>query len=84
MILNFKKAQLKKEARTANPGDQSAVQSKIIDLLSTGKITPQECAELLAAIYKPKAAQNADDPAAPKPGIPIPPESPALMGERNE
>ncbi len=37
---------------------ESAVQSKIIDLLSNGKITPQECAELLAAIYKPKETKG--------------------------
>lgn len=33
--------------------DHTAVQCKILDLLRTGKITPQECVDLLTAVHKP-------------------------------
>lgn len=51
--------------------DQAAVQSKILELLSTGKITPQECVDLLTAVHKPANGKQAD--ALP----PDPPEQPS-------
>ncbi|MBN2326866.1 MAG: hypothetical protein JXR73_06910 [Candidatus Omnitrophica bacterium] len=36
--------------------DKAAVQNKILTMLESGRISPQECAELLAAVYRSKEA----------------------------
>jgi hypothetical protein len=45
-----------------NKENHAMVQQKILDLLESGKINPQECAELLGAVSETKALDSEQEP----------------------